>query len=42
MDKSNKGSKSPTLSKTNEKLTKKPFQWDTTDLEQEVFSNGKN
>lgn len=38
MNKTDKGSKRPTLTKINDK-DKKPFQWDTTDLEQEVFGN---
>ena len=42
MNRTDKGSNSPTLSKTKEKLTKTPFNWDTTDLEQEVFNNGKS
>ena len=35
------GSKRPTLKKLNGN-DKKPFQWDTSDLEQEVFGNGKS
>ena len=40
MNKTRKGSNSPTLIKVNGN-DKKPFQWDTTDLEKEVFNNGK-
>ena len=41
MKKAQKDSTYVALTKTYEKLTKTKFDWDTTDLEKEVFNNGK-